>query len=300
MPLGKYSTFDACVADYIKKGKSKSSANRICGEIEKRSKGESLTKTNVRKLVKPNSKDWRHIEFVVPINESIVSGNDFIIRGIAINETTTRNGVTYTAEELLKSALTLRDKPILEDHKNEIRKIVGRTTNNVNFDLINKNVPFEARIMDKGIQEMIKDGRIKSVSVGAFVNNIESSSADGESDKMVAKGIDFVELSLVAVPADPNAGFTMALAESFRLKNKVDDDEDDADVDEDLDLEEEKMNVEEKLHCPECDKEMKDKKELKKHMMDKHKDVEEEKLKSLSNRLAQIESKVNDLITRRK
>src|SRR5688572_15841380 len=36
MPVGKYSTFQQCEAAQIKSGKSKDSAAKICGEIEKR------------------------------------------------------------------------------------------------------------------------------------------------------------------------------------------------------------------------------------------------------------------------
>ena len=64
------------------------------------------------------AKDWRHLEYVVPIKEASNSGKDFIIRGIAINETTTRNGITYIAEELEKAAPSFRSRPILKDHNN--------------------------------------------------------------------------------------------------------------------------------------------------------------------------------------
>ena len=37
------------------------------------------------------AKDWRKIEYFMPINEVLKGTEDFIIRGVAINETTTRN-----------------------------------------------------------------------------------------------------------------------------------------------------------------------------------------------------------------
>jgi len=40
MPLGKYPDWNSCIKDQIKKGKSKESANKICGFLEKKSKGE--------------------------------------------------------------------------------------------------------------------------------------------------------------------------------------------------------------------------------------------------------------------
>lgn len=39
MPLGKYPDFASCVADQMKNGNSKESANKICGTIEKQTKG---------------------------------------------------------------------------------------------------------------------------------------------------------------------------------------------------------------------------------------------------------------------
>lgn len=163
------------------------------------------------------------LEYFVPITESVTSGKDFLIRGIAINSTTTRNGITYEAAELEASASTLKNKPILKDHENLIDNIVGRTTENVIFDGVSQSILFEGRIKDKKAQEQIKEGLVTSVSIGAMVKEVEEvteESADGEDiKKLVARGIDFVELSLVAVPADPNAGFAQAMAEAFSSKN---------------------------------------------------------------------------------
>jgi hypothetical protein len=39
MPLGKYTTFAACVADYIKSGKNEEQARKICGRIQQRIEG---------------------------------------------------------------------------------------------------------------------------------------------------------------------------------------------------------------------------------------------------------------------
>ena len=60
--------------------------------------------------------------------------------------------------------------------------------------------------MDEKMCQMINDGRITSVSIGAMVENLTE---NDEGTYVKASGIEFVELSLVAVPADPNAGFSM-------------------------------------------------------------------------------------------
>lgn len=163
------------------------------------------------------SKNWHVIEFLVPIVEKIKNENDeFFIRGIAINETTTRNGIKYIANELLNSASSLRNKPILTDHNNSVYSIIGRTTENVNYSENDKAVVFEGKIMDEKIKEMINDGRIQNVSIGATVQELIE---EKEGSARIAKGIEFVELSLVAVPADPNANFGMVIQHAFDLKH---------------------------------------------------------------------------------
>ena len=221
MPVGPFKTFDDCVRAQRAKGNNMDSARKICGEIEKRSQS------------KESSQDWRHLEFVAPIHEfhqqQASDGNgDFMIRGTAINETTTRNGITYMAEELQKAAPSFRDKPILKDHTNSVESIVGRTTQNVNFDSIGRNIQFEARIVDSKMKKMIQQGLITSVSIGAMVHELDEVEVEESSDsevttKVIARGIEGVEISLVAVPADKNAGFAQAMAESFKLKSRSQD-----------------------------------------------------------------------------
>jgi len=169
---------------------------------------------------KKSNQNWQQLNFSVPITQAVSDNKkDFLIKGIAINSTVTRNGVEFISEELSKSAMSLRNKPILKDHTNTIDSIVGRTTDNVNFNDINENVEFEAKIVDKSIQEKISQGLIQSVSVGAMVGDLEEAlDDDGNMTHVIAKGIDFVELSLVAVPADPGAGLATAIMQSFNLK----------------------------------------------------------------------------------
>ena len=162
-----------------------------------------------------SKKDWRLMEFQMPIKESHTTEKDFIISGVAINETTTRNGITYVALELENAAPSFRNKPILVDHSAEIKDIVGRTTENVVFNSTTKSIDFEGRIMDNKIKEMINDGRITDVSIGAMVEDMVE---DKESGVITAVGLEGLEISLVAVPGDPGAGLANALQESFKLK----------------------------------------------------------------------------------
>ena len=172
----------------------------------------------VSNIVK-QKKDWHNLEFFMPINESINTGKDFIIRGVAINETTTRNGVTYVAEELEKAAPSFRNKPILLDHENSVKNIVGRVTENVTFNSGMKRIEFEAKIMDKQIQEMINDGRISDVSIGTRIQDLKQNDDEGT---LTAIGMEGLEISLVAVPGDPGANLATAMYESYKVKEDND------------------------------------------------------------------------------
>lgn len=176
------------------------------------------TKVTDVKKVEKSKKDWNIMEFCVPITEAHSSGKDFIIKGVAINETTTRNGITYVAEELSKAAASFRNKPILKDHDPMIDNIVGRTTENVVWNETNKRIDFEARIVDEDIKSKIESGLITDVSIGAKVVDIIE---DKKAGTLTAIGIEGLEISLVAVPGDPGANIANAMHESFTLKEHL-------------------------------------------------------------------------------
>ncbi len=176
----------------------------------------------VKAVVKNNeSKNWKHVEFHSPIAETFISDKkEFFIKGVAINETTTRNGITYVSEELEKAAPSFRNKPILKDHNASIESIVGRTTENVHFENTSDGkgrIMFEAQIMDKQMQTMINDGRIQNVSIGTMLEDLKE---DEETGTVTAIGMEGLEISLVAVPGDSGAGLTQALSESLKLKKE--------------------------------------------------------------------------------
>lgn len=167
------------------------------------------------------------LNYFVPITENASFNGEFLIKGVAINATTTANNHKFLEEELMSSATSLNGVPLLVDHNNTIESIKGRVHNGF-YNEVAKRIEFEAKVMDEKIKQMIKNGLINSVSVGASVDNIEEDT-DGS---LVPRGIKFRELSLVAVPADNGATFGMALKEAYKIQ------------------EEEKM----KYECPECGK----------------------------------------------
>lgn len=151
--------------------------------------------------------------FEVPIKERGFLNDDFIIQGTAINATVTGNNHKFLPEELQKSATSLSGVPLLIDHRNEVDAIKGRVISGV-FNEIEEKVDFKAKVIDKKVRELIEDGRLNSVSVGAAVENITE-----EEGFLVPRGIQFKELSLVAVPADEGATFQIALRGALEKSN---------------------------------------------------------------------------------
>lgn len=151
------------------------------------------------------------LSYTVPIMESGILDQDFIIQGVAINATITANNHKFLSEELRTSAQSLNGVPLLVDHRNEISAIKGRVLTG-EFDETNQRINFRAKVVDNDVKKMIKDGLINSVSVGAAVSSIEE-----EGDVLIPRGITFKELSLVAVPADGQATFAKAMFEAYQL-----------------------------------------------------------------------------------
>jgi len=154
------------------------------------------------------------LEYFVPIESSAELDGDFTINGIAINETTTTNGHKFIGEELSKAARTLIGVPLLKDHNNSVDSIVGKV-NLAHWDEVQRNIPFNAVVKDAKVKQLIKDGLLNTVSVGAHVRpeDIEETE-DGD---IIPHNIEFKELSVVAVPADGGATFNVALNNAYKL-----------------------------------------------------------------------------------
>ena len=197
-----------------------------------------------------NKRDWHLIEFFTPIKEyqeEVKEGYepDFIIKGVAINETTTANGHKFIAEELEKASTHLIGKKLLVDHRNEVDAIKG-TIKNSWWNPTEKRIEFEGIVKDKVTKEMIKDGRLSDVSIGAYAEDLVKE----EDGSYIAKGLQIKELSFVAVPADSKANFTTAIQTNFAIK--------------------ESMTLNEMVKCPECEKKFDSKEDMMKHKEEKH------------------------------
>lgn len=205
--------FDRCVADVtklqMKKGKSQKDASKSAYAICTA----QFKKAGKRYKEMENTK----LNFVVPIIELLQQKDDdklddvMRIEGVAIEETTSRNNVTYKVEELEMAADTLVGAPLLKDHNNTVDGIVGKVTEAY---MDGKQLKFKAEVMDDSMKEKIKNGLIKNVSVGSKLKELQKVVED-EVTKFVAKGIEFLELSLVAVPGVKGATFSQSVTEAF-------------------------------------------------------------------------------------
>ena len=157
-----------------------------------------------------------NLKYQVDIQEQGFMNGDFIIQGTAINSVVTSNNHKFLSEELQKSASTLKGVPLLKDHENTIDSIVGRVLTS-SFNNQEEKIDFKAKVVNKNAQELIKQGLLNTVSVGAIVSDVEE-----EDGMFIPRGITFKELSLVAVPADDGATFQIALKEAFDFKKVLD------------------------------------------------------------------------------
>lgn len=161
---------------------------------------------------------WK-LKFYMPVSESFRNeSKDLIVRGVAINAGMTRNKHLFPPEELKKSAKTLVGKPMLTDHEAKVGAIIGEVLkaqfkdDAVHYEGVIDSSDDETAAM---VARKIEKGRIKSVSVGAIVEKVKDEyDAEDNWTGVRLEGIDFVELSTVAVPADPGATIGMSFTEA--------------------------------------------------------------------------------------
>jgi hypothetical protein len=139
-----------------------------------------------------------------------------LINGVAVRPGISKNGITYTSEELKKFSQTFKNRPILKDHRSEVDNTYGLVTSaNVNNLGI---VSYSGWIKDdgKGLFERIKDGRAKEVSIGAYVGRLVESE-DGE---LIATNMEAMELSLTPTPGVTGTSIQQSL-ENYKQKGRL-------------------------------------------------------------------------------
>lgn len=141
-----------------------------------------------------------------------------VVSGTAVAEGTSRNDVHYSAEVLEQSADTLEGKPLLLDHSESTKDIVGKVTEAKYSD---GKVPFEAEV-DTGEEDLVRkleEGFVDSVSIGASFDEENSTHKEGV---LHVKGLEMHELSFVPVPGVPEAALSQVIAENFKTHQQGD------------------------------------------------------------------------------
>jgi len=150
-----------------------------------------------------------------------------LIAGTAISTGTTRNLHTFLSKELEKACPTLAGKPIQLDHSHKSEDNIGKVLASA-YDRDPEIIKYIGRIREAhAVTPAVSSGDIDTVSVGGFARDMicnicgESKVPDSagriacnhrlgriyEGQRATAIGIDinFVELSVTPIPADPRA-----------------------------------------------------------------------------------------------
>jgi hypothetical protein len=133
-------------------------------------------------------------EWLVKIDESY--GKPLLIKGYAIHAGTTRNWNLYLEDELKNAADSLIGKPIYLEHV-DVNNAVGKVLS-AGWDPEERAIWFTAEVYDDEVADKIRAGIIKHVSICADYEILEPFDSI-----MIPHGLEFRELSLVAVPGDP-------------------------------------------------------------------------------------------------
>ena len=191
------SEFEDCLRKVMARGKDKASAYAICTAA-------------FQKAGKPI---WERTKILAtnPIREKIVE-KPLRIRGVAIKAGQSRNYNIYLSEELKKAAAKLVGAPVYIEHVYATNAI-GKVTD-ASWDEKSKSIVYEAEIYDDEIQEKIRKGLIKHVSLAADYEKLEI--VDGK----IPIGLHNCELSLVAVPGIPDTNIQIVKEIAEKIKEQ--------------------------------------------------------------------------------
>ena len=174
--------------------------------------GSLILAENIRVLIESNMNQLSSVEFKNEVTESI--DKKLQIGGLAIYESTSRNGIFYSAEELEKAYKSLENKPILKDHVATTDNTIGLVIES-SFDGF--GISYKGWVKDNDVAEKITDGRIQNVSVGAIVEKLIQRK---DSEVKEAIGLTFLEISTTPTPGIKNASITRRKEEKL-MKAKV-------------------------------------------------------------------------------
>lgn len=192
MPMGPYKDFSACLMAQGKKGRSKASASRICGEIKARVEG---TKKKIEKS--DMSKLDLNFQKYLPISK--VNDEERMVYGYASTPDLDSQGEVVELEAIKKALPNYMKFPTIREM--HTTNAVGRTKSAVIDD---KGLFIGAKIVDDNAWKKVKEGVFNGFSIGGkAVQMVEN----------VIKELRLTEISLVDVPANKSAIITLFKAD---------------------------------------------------------------------------------------
>lgn len=186
MPFAGFRNFNDCVNQQLKRGKSRDSANRICGSLQ--AKEEKM-----------------QFKRFVPITKT--DEDKKMIFGWASTNDLDNQGEVVSVEAMKKALPDYMKFPtIREMHQPKAAGVTKQTT----IDSA-KGLFIGAKIVDKEAWEKVKEGVYKGLSIGGRVK--------GKVDNMITD-IALSEISLVDRPANPKAVITVFKADSNKKEDE--------------------------------------------------------------------------------
>jgi HK97 family phage prohead protease len=187
MPMGAYKDFGACMLSQQRKGRSKSSASRICGEIKARTEGTKMNKSDMKFT----------FEKYLPIEK--IDNEERMVYGYASTPDLDSQGEIVELVAIERALPSYMKFPTIREM--HTANPVGRTKTAI---VDKKGLFIGAKIVDDNSWKKIKEGVFNGFSIGGRIKSAVNN---------IIKELDLVEISLVDVPANKNAVITLYKAD---------------------------------------------------------------------------------------
>jgi len=200
MPVGPFSTFKECMDSQMKKGKSKESAQKICGALEQ-SSNESLTAKNLKF-------EW------LPSFEIKESGEDrhgtkwLKIGGTALTEGVSKNKNHYSFSNLMEND-GKQFKYLFGHPENAENHVVGLGGLNVKEGKLKHDGQVRNTVEHPDVVEAIRDNFL-APSIHASIQKVTR-----KEGTYYVEGLSIDGIGLVAFQGVKNASIDYAIVESF-------------------------------------------------------------------------------------
>lgn len=201
IPIGKYPNFGACTADQMKNGKSKESADKICGAMEQNAKESEKPKKELESL------------FTKAVELSEEKDGNYLY-GILSTTNLDRGNDRISKECIVAWANDKRPLPLLSVHKNhwqeQVGVIVEKRALGDNEALFIKSKLLKSTDTAKAFVSYIKELREMNMGVGLSVGvanpvHEHAYNDEGEITSSLIKSGELVEGSVVPIGMNQDA-----------------------------------------------------------------------------------------------